>query len=214
MKYYRKVLANLIKDNALMWQHRTAGAINCAELTGAEVGVATAKTSEFLLNRFPNLKLLAIDSWSPPVEHSSYAGTRDRFAMSSRETCNARREKAISRLQRFIDQDRAMVIDNDSVLAAHDLPDKSLDFVFIDGDHSYEGCLADMRAYWPKVKPGGLFCGHDCIDPVPGSDLDERGRGVHKACKEFFEEHGGMFMVSINCSIWHRWKPEGSWNVS
>lgn len=207
MKYYRKVLANLIEENV---RHRNDGEYQRgknATITGAEVGVASAKTSEFLLNRFPNLKLLAIDSWEAPNPDSAYAKTRDRFAMSPPATCDDRYEKAKSRLAPFT-TDRVIIIHRPSVEAARVIPDESLDFVFIDGDHSYEGCLADMRAYWPLVKPGGLFCGHDCIDPVPSSDLDERGRGVHKACKEFFEDHGGMFMVSINCSIWHRWKPD------
>ena len=31
------------------------------------------------------------------------------------------------------------------------------DFVFIDADHTYEGCLADIRAYLPKVKIGGVI---------------------------------------------------------
>ena len=38
---------------------------------------------------------------------------------------------------------------------------ESLDFVFIDGDHSYEGVLKDCRTYYPLLKNGGIFCGHD-----------------------------------------------------
>lgn len=39
--------------------------------------------------------------------------------------------------------------------------EKTFDVVFIDGDHSYEGCLADLRATLPLVKPGGKIIGHD-----------------------------------------------------
>jgi hypothetical protein len=35
-------------------------------------------------------------------------------------------------------------------LGIHD--ENSVDFAFIDGDHSYEGCLADLRVIWPKMK--------------------------------------------------------------
>ena len=38
---------------------------------------------------------------------------------------------------------------------------KSIDFVFIDGDHSYEGILRDLREWFPKIKDEGLFAGHD-----------------------------------------------------
>lgn len=36
-----------------------------------------------------------------------------------------------------------------------------VDLVFIDADHSYEAVLADMEAWWPHVKLGGLLVGHD-----------------------------------------------------
>ena len=39
--------------------------------------------------------------------------------------------------------------------------DRSLDLVFIDGDHSYGAVKADIEAWWPKVKFGGVLAGHD-----------------------------------------------------
>ena len=41
------------------------------------------------------------------------------------------------------------------------VPDQSLDFVYIDGDHSYEAVKKDIIAWIPKVKIGGVICGHD-----------------------------------------------------
>ena len=40
---------------------------------------------------------------------------------------------------------------------------ESVNLAFIDGDHSYEGCLGDLEAVWPKVKPGGVILVHDCV---------------------------------------------------
>lgn len=40
-------------------------------------------------------------------------------------------------------------------------PDESLDFVFVDADHRYESVTADLRAWWPKIRPGGAMAGHD-----------------------------------------------------
>ena len=54
---------------------------------------------------------------------------------------------------------------------------ESLDFVFIDGDHSYEGCALDIKLWWPKLKPGGLLSGHDYVD--------EKNYGVQRAVNEF-----------------------------
>jgi hypothetical protein len=53
--------------------------------------------------------------------------------------------------------------------------------VYIDGDHSYKGCVADLRAYYPKIRPGGIFSGHDYLD----GSLPEGDFGVKKAVDEF-----------------------------
>ena len=44
----------------------------------------------------------------------------------------------------------------------------SLDFVFLDADHSYEGVSADIAAWTPKVKRGGIIAGHDFCHYFPG----------------------------------------------
>jgi hypothetical protein len=46
-----------------------------------------------------------------------------------------------------------------SLDAAVLLPDRSVDMCFVDGDHDI--VAADIGAYKPKVKPGGLLCAHD-----------------------------------------------------
>jgi hypothetical protein len=54
--------------------------------------------------------------------------------------------------------------------------DESLDFAYIDGDHSYEAALADIKAWWPKIKPGAFLGGHDYVSFV----------GVKQAVASFF----------------------------
>lgn len=72
-----------------------------------------------------------------------------------------------------------------SALAVNGFRDQSLDLVFIDADHSYDGCLADIKAWLPKVRPGGIICGHDfgtpgfpgvkrAVEEVFGADYDHR----------------------------------------
>ena len=48
-----------------------------------------------------------------------------------------------------------------SVVASEDFDDSSLDFVFIDGGHTYEDVYADICAWLPKIKSGGWIAGHD-----------------------------------------------------
>ncbi len=60
-----------------------------------------------------------------------------------------------------------------------------LDFIYIDGDHSYESVRADVRAWWALLKSGGIICGDDYDDPV--------SPGVKQAWDEFEREHGLTF---------------------
>lgn len=55
-----------------------------------------------------------------------------------------------------------------SLDAATRFSDQSLDFVFIDADHGFEAVSADIRAWLPKVKPGGILAGHDYEPQFPG----------------------------------------------
>jgi predicted O-methyltransferase YrrM len=49
-----------------------------------------------------------------------------------------------------------------SLEAALRFPDETYDFIFLDADHSYDATRQDIAAWMPKLKPGGLLCGHDC----------------------------------------------------
>jgi predicted O-methyltransferase YrrM len=54
--------------------------------------------------------------------------------------------------------------------------DKSVDLVYIDGDHSYEAVSKDIELYLPKIKQGGIMAGHDYSKSWPGviKAVDER----------------------------------------
>jgi hypothetical protein len=62
-----------------------------------------------------------------------------------------------------------------SVECAASYDDASLDFVFIDAAHDYENVKADIAAWWPKIKPGGVLAGDDF-----------KFKGVNKAVLERF----------------------------
>lgn len=53
------------------------------------------------------------------------------------------------------------VIQDESMRAAARIADSSVDWVFIDALHDYGSVRDDIRAWAPKVKPGGLISGHD-----------------------------------------------------
>jgi len=72
--------------------------------------------------------------------------------------------------------------------AAGAFRNESIDMVFIDGDHSYEGVKADIKAWLPKTRK--LICGHDYTPNTPG---------VGRAVNEFFPK---QFTRLPGTSIW------------
>jgi len=118
------------------------------KVVGAEVGVEQGKYSKVLADSIPDLTLYLIDPWQAYRTYREHVSQDklDGFAEITRE-----------RLQGadFI------VIRDFSVPAASTFGDDSLDFVYIDANHSYEDVMKDIIAWTPKVKKGGIVAGHD-----------------------------------------------------
>ncbi len=55
-----------------------------------------------------------------------------------------------------------------SVVGASLHADESCDFVFLDDRHEYEALRDGIKAWLPKVKPGGIIAGHDINAHFPG----------------------------------------------
>lgn len=77
------------------------------------------------------------------------------------------------------------VIEGFSVPVSERYDDDSFFAVWIDGDHSYESAIADMEAWYPKVRSGGILAGHDFDDHF----------GVPKAVRNFTKAHGLDFEI-------------------
>lgn len=60
--------------------------------------------------------------------------------------------------------DICKIYKGDSHSMASHIEDGSLDICFIDADHRYANVKKDIELYLPKVKKGGILCGHDCND--------------------------------------------------
>lgn len=70
-------------------------------------------------------------------------------------------EKLTANLRATHCEDVVTILNGKSVEMAANIPDNSLDICFLDADHRYESVKQDMRTYLPKVKVGGILCGHD-----------------------------------------------------
>jgi len=64
-------------------------------------------------------------------------------------------------IERFSNEKNVEIKRKTSIEASKDFKDESVDFVYLDGDHSREGVLLDLRSWFPKVKKGGYIAGHD-----------------------------------------------------
>lgn len=68
----------------------------------------------------------------------------------------------------------------------------NLDFVYIDGNHSYPYVKKDIELYWPKIRNGGILGGHDYNAVYPG---------VSRAVNEFVEREG-LELHGVNIDWW------------
>jgi glycosyltransferase involved in cell wall biosynthesis len=60
-----------------------------------------------------------------------------------------------------------------SLERAEKTPNGSRDIVFIDAAHDHESAMNDIRAWWPKVRKGGILAGHDADCPGVTKAIDE-----------------------------------------
>lgn len=113
---------------------------------GAEIGVEQGKFAETLC--CAGLELLCVDQWTAETTYRSHLTQADwdRLYASAR-----------ARLAQY----RASLWKYPSVYAATRVPNQSLDFVYIDAKHDEASVRADIAAWLPKVKPGGILAGHD-----------------------------------------------------
>ncbi len=80
-----------------------------------------------------------------------------------------------------------------TIEASKQFKDNSIDFIYVDAGHLYHEVKADMEAWWPKLKVGGRFAGHDYFYGEPTS-ID----GVIKAVNEFVQINQNNIQNFIN----------------
>jgi hypothetical protein len=115
---------------------------------GAEIGVEQGQYSQILCECNPDLELLCVDAWQ------AYPGYREHV---TQEKLDGFFNQAVKRLWPY----NAHLVRKFSVDAAEDVEDGSLDFVYIDGNHTLPQVIADLAAWTPKVRSGGIVSGHD-----------------------------------------------------
>lgn len=141
---------------------------------GTYAGQSFAYLGVEIVNSGKDIELIGIDGFGWPGEASLESFMRN-----------------MEPFQYEAPQFRMKVLKGNSVDLSSQFEDQSLDFVFIDANHTYEAVKADIRAYLPKVKPGGVLAGHD-YHPVEHE--------VKKAVDELFTP--GSFQVDTESTCW------------
>lgn len=119
--------------------------------SGAEIGVWEGDFSKLLFAAVPGLRLRCVDRWQ------AYGAYRDK------KNDQARLDAAYQRTVDQLSGCAATILRMGSLEAAAEVPDGSLDFVYIDANHGYDYVLADLKAWAPKVRTGGIVSGHDYV---------------------------------------------------
>lgn len=149
----------------------------------AELGVFRGDTAAHLLKNCPNLHWIGVDTWEPgdpsrdvPKE---FKKTRaDSGYRSYAEHPLTSYEANVAKLAEKYAA-RALVMKLPTIEAAKRVEGASLCAVFIDADHTPAGVEADIRAWAPKIRPGGMLMGHDYDLPVLREVLDRLLPGWH-----------------------------------
>lgn len=137
---------------------------NASYLVGVEVGTLRGRTATLLLAHRPGLRLIALDNWDcgdiiayEPPEDVEAAAASNFWPWGA----------------------RAELVDGESPTVADEVPLESCDFVYLDAKHDRASVGRDLVAWWPRVRAGGMLCGHDYDRPkpeaVPGLPWDVKG---------------------------------------
>ena len=155
---------------------------------GAEIGCAFGGHARSFLSIWRGKTLYMVDMW------------RNQPATVYRErTEGIDYERWFQECSELAKSDpRVRIIRADSAVAAAQVPDNSLDFVYIDANHAYGPVLADMDAWWPKVKPGGVFGGDDYGNDTNWPNWAE----VKRAVDRWMVEHKLTFVVDRRPNWW------------
>lgn len=158
--------------------------LNC-EL-GVEVGVYRGRFTQALAKRAPKMQLVGIDAWKV---YPGYKDYEDNDLESEAYLDAKRRTEGLGNVK---------LVNSWSVDASKMFKDESIDYIFIDANHSYEWVVEDMKAWIPKIKKGGIVMGHDYFVHK------KLNFGVIQAVNGWVETHQikHLFTWTDNCPSW------------
>lgn len=170
MKHFYKNIKGYMKDSNIVLFDTVIETVN-DNFTWVELGSWTGKSAAYcvveLIKTNKKFNFYAVDTWQGAEEHQELEIVKQDLLYDTYL-------KNISPIQKYITNYREFSFD-----AANRFADNSIDFCYVDADHSYEGVKKDLKSWWPKIRSGCYFAGDDYTKGWPG---------VQKAVQEFFNE--------------------------
>jgi predicted O-methyltransferase YrrM len=125
---------------------------------GGWFGRSSCYMGERILQSGKKITHYSVDLWN----HSGHE------AMGHHETIRKRGGTMLAAFRSYMEEAGVSHIVNPIQGNSHQVHEnfenESLDFIFVDGDHSWEGVKNDIVLWWPKLKPGGVMAGHDYFE--------------------------------------------------
>ena len=162
---------------------------------GIEIGVSKGEFSCIILNNCPNLKLYLLDCWDKQ-DTEIY---NDDTAYSNIYVHIEHFIKTIKNVSPYFERVRIIKGYSDEFVDL--FTNDFFDFIYIDANHSYEAVKSDINKWYPKLKKGGLFSGHDYVDIYQDK---KQIFGVKQAVDEFAKENN-LKIYHTKEKIWKTW---------
>jgi hypothetical protein len=119
----------------------------------AEIGVYRGDFAQVLLRRCEGLtRYYMIDPWKHLTDWNKPANHPDAQLETYYQESLAKTEFAA---------EKRVVLRGKTVEVIGQIPDQTLDFVYVDGDHTLKGITIDLICAYPKVRIGGYLTGDD-----------------------------------------------------
>lgn len=155
--------------------------------TGCEIGLEKGKNAVTMYNNIPGLKLYGVDSYRqhPQASYIYHAEIRH----WNQDYLNRIKAQAEGRMKgrNFV------LLEDFSEDATKKVEDNSLDFVYIDADHSYDMVMQDIIVWGRKIRKGGIVSGHDYYY---NKDKPGRRAKVTQAVNDYTKIHDIKFFIT------------------
>lgn len=162
----------ILKDRRALYESLPPCQVAC------EIGVASGRNAEAIYQACDPRELHLIDLWANRQDVPRWTDVTDAKHRKALAQCQQRFADPIREGRIFLHQGRSVPILQ--AFSGH-----YFDFAYVDGDHTYQGTLADLKQCARVVHPGGFIAGHDYVNAATSKWAASGQYGVVEAVRDF-----------------------------